>query len=231
MDIVLTMSEYLRQSFINGFGVAPEKVVNVGGAINQTSLPEIPPDKAYDSCELLFVGVEFERKGGKQLLKAFGEVIQKFPKAKLHIVGPGLVAIPTALQNNVELHGFLRKSDANDWAKLSELYRRCSVLVLPSLYEPFGIAPLEGMVHGLACVVTDGWALREMVRHGVNGELVERGNADDLAAKMISLLSRPDEIQRMGRTGRQIVIEKYTWAAVAKRIGRAAEFSAAVATY
>jgi glycosyltransferase involved in cell wall biosynthesis len=218
VDLVLTMSEYLRQSFITGFGVPADRVVRVGCGINQTSIPEIPPDKDYDTAEVLFVGVEFERKGGQQLLRAFAEVIQRIPRAKLHIVGPAAVPVLPALKDNVVLHGFLRKSDPNDAAKLNELYKRCCVLVLPSLYEPFGIAPLEAMTHGMACIVTDAWALRETVQPGVNGELVEKGNAGDLAAKLICLLSAPETIRRMGHAGREIAKEQYTWTAVARRI-------------
>jgi starch synthase len=218
VDLVLTMSEYLRQSFIHGFGIPAHRVVNVGGGINQMSIPEIPADKDYDSAEVLFVGVEFERKGGKQLLKAFSNLVQQFPRAKLHVVGPASVTIPPGLKRSVILHGFLRKSDPQEAAVLQELYKRCALVVLPSLYEPFGIALLEAMVHGLACVGTNGWALREIVRPGINGQLVERGNVDDLVDKMVGLLSSPEEIRRMGQAGRHIVVNEYTWSAVVKRV-------------
>jgi glycosyltransferase involved in cell wall biosynthesis len=222
-NLILTMSEYLRQSFIHGFSLPKHRVVNVGGGLNYLSVPPIPSDKNYDSAELLFVGVEFERKGGKQLLQAFADVVQQIPRAKLHIVGPASVSVPQSLKNSVILHGFLSRSNPAEARKMNELFDRCPILILPSLYEPFGIAPLEAMARGSACIVTDAWALREMVRPGVNGELVERGSADELAFKIVRLLSAPDDIRRFGQAGREIVLAHYTWPKVAQRIHAAAE--------
>ena len=56
---------------------------------------------------------------------------------------PRTLSIPLELAGGVRYHGFLSKSDPKDVEKLRELFRTCSLFVLPSLYEPFGIAPLE----------------------------------------------------------------------------------------
>jgi glycosyltransferase involved in cell wall biosynthesis len=222
-DLVLTMSEYLRQSFIHGFGVPEHRVFNVGAGLNYTSIPAMPVHKDYDSAEILFVGVEFERKGGRQLLQAFADVIRQIPRARLHIVGPTSVVIPQHLQNNVAFHGFLNRSNPAGARKMDGLFERCSILLLPSLYEPFGIAPLEAMARGMACIVTDAWALREMVRPNVNGELVQPGDVEELAFKIVRLLSAPDEIRRLGTAGREIVLARYTWPSVAQRIRAAVD--------
>src|SRR4029078_10081141 len=106
-------------------------------------------------------------------------------------VGPPQLKIPSNLQRGVVYHGFLRKQDPVDGLKLAQLFRDCSLFVMPSLFEPFGIAPLEAMVHQLPCVVTNGWALKEIVTPGETGELVEYGSAEDIAVKIIQLFSDP----------------------------------------
>ena len=155
------------------------------------------------------------RKGGLQLLEAFSIVRQTIPTAELHIVGPSTLE---NLPPGVIFHGHLSKADPAQSAKLEVLFRTSTLFVLPSLYEPFGIAPLEAMLYGLPAIVTNAWALRECVTPGVNGELVEKGDAQDLASKITLLLSDPDRLAVMGRQARETVLTRYTWSAVANRI-------------
>jgi glycosyltransferase involved in cell wall biosynthesis len=218
---IFTMSEFLRQSFIKDFDVPAEKVMSIGAGINLEEIPAELPDKKYDRRDLLFIGVDFDRKGGWHLLKAFREVRRKFSDATLHIVGPRQLSIPPELQPGVVYHGFLRKQDPVGGPKLAGLLRDCSLFVMPSLYEPFGIAPLEAMVHQLPCVVTNGWALKEMVVRGQTGEHVECGNAEDIAAKLIALLDAPQQLARMGAAARQRVLDYYTWDKVVERLRNA----------
>jgi glycosyltransferase involved in cell wall biosynthesis len=118
----------------------------------------------------------------------------------------------------VVFHGFLSKSSPADRERLADLFRRCCLFVMPSLYEPFGIAPLEAMAHQLPAVVTGRWALQEMVTPGQTGALVECGSAEDLEAKLASLLSDPAALERMGTAGRQMVLDRYTWDKVVQSV-------------
>src|SRR6266545_6942356 len=95
---IFCMSEYLRQSFLTDFDVPAERVVAIGGGINLEAIPEFIPDKRYDTREVLFIGIDFPRKGGWELLQAFRGVTGRFPEAKLHLVGPAELVIPPALQ-------------------------------------------------------------------------------------------------------------------------------------
>jgi alpha-maltose-1-phosphate synthase len=218
MTAVFTFSEYLRQSFIRDYRVPSERVFNVGGAINLAKIPNPTPTKDYALNRILFIGTEFKRKGGPQLLEAFATVRQTIPTAELHIVGPHtLDNIPPG----VIFHGHLSKSDPAQSAKLEVLFRTCTLFVLPSLYEPFGIAPLEAMLYQMPAIVTNAWALRECVAPGTNGDLAEKGNAEDLATKITQLLSNPDRLATMGQQAREIALTQYTWPTVANRISQA----------
>ena len=217
MTAVFTFSEYLRQSFIHDYHVPAERVFQVGGAVNFSEIPSAALNKDYTLNRLLFIGTEFKRKGGPQLLEAFAIVRQTIPSAELHIVGPHtLDNIPPG----VIFHGHLSKTDPAQSAKLEVLFHTCTLFVLPSLYEPFGIAPLEAMLYQMPAIVTNAWALRECVTPGINGELVEKGNAEDLAAKITQLLSDPDRLAVMGQQAREIGLNRYTWPAVANGISQ-----------
>jgi alpha-maltose-1-phosphate synthase len=221
MTAIFTFSEYLRQSFIRDYHVPAERVFQVGGAVNFAEIPSVTPNKDYTLNRLLFIGTEFNRKGGPQLLEAFAIVRQAVPNAELHIVGPHtLDNIPPG----VVFHGHLSKTDPAQSAKFEDLFRTCTLFVMPSLYDPFGIAPLEAMLYQIPAIVTNDWALREYVTPGVNGDLIEKGNTQDLAAKIIHLLSDPDRLAVMGRQAREIDLNRFTWSAVANRISQTLSF-------
>ena len=212
IETVFTMSEHLRRSFIDDYGVAGDRVVSVGGGINLPQFPGPPKQKNYESREILFIGSDFLRKGGRNLLSAFQVVVQRFPDAILHVVGPR--SIGQSVPHNVILHGYLPRSSA----QLASLFDRCSLFVLPSLWEPFGIAPLEAMAHGLPAVVTGDWALGETVIDGVTGRHVEAGSEESLAYELCTLLADPDLMATMGSVGREHVLDNYTWPIVVAKM-------------
>ncbi len=218
MTAVFTTSEYLRQSFIADYGVPAERVFNVGAGINLTNIPALNPHKDYTAPRILFIGIDFVRKGGPQLLQAFQIVHDAIPDAELHIVGPAKLKDPPS---GVVCHGFLSKADPGGMQELESLFRDCTLFVLPSLYEPFGIAPLEAMLYQLPCLVTDAWALRETVIPDFNGDLVAKGSVEGIAAKLLKLLSNPEALATMGHQGRERVLRDYTWSAVVDRMSAA----------
>lgn len=218
IDIIFTMSDYLRRSFIQDFGVPEHKVKTIGAGINLPAIPQPPATRDYDAKKLLFVGADFDRKGGQFLLRAFQKVRTAHPTALLRIVGPSQLHVPAELSAGVEPLGFLDKKTPEGLARLEQLFNESTLFVLPSLYEPFGIAPLEAMAYELPAVLTDSWAFPEMVTPGVNGALVKLGDADDLADQLIDLLEDPDRLQAMGRAGRERVLAKYTWESVVGKL-------------
>ncbi|WP_051978247.1 glycosyltransferase family 4 protein [Edaphobacter aggregans] len=219
MTAIFTFSEYLRHSFIRNYSIAPERVHNIGGGINLTDLPEPAHNKDYRGSRILFIGSEFTRKGGPQLLQAFRIVRQSIPSAELHIVGPAQNSSQLSdLPPGAFAHGHLTKNDPAQRLRLESLFRDATLFALPSLYEPFGIEPLEAMLYQLPAVVTNAWALREFVTPGVNGDLVEKGSVEDLATKLTQLLSSPDRLAAMGQRGRELVLSRYTWPSVVDRM-------------
>ncbi len=214
---VLTMSEYLRRSFIDDFGLAPERVHTVGAAPNLdvTQIPEPRTAARTGVPTVLFVGKQFERKGGATLLEAFRQVRARIPEARLVLIGP-----PTAPSSEpgVEWLGHLDKNNPAEKAKLLQSYLDADVFCLPSLFEPFGIVILEAMLFGLPCVGTAAWAIPEMIADGETGYTFPRGDATALADRLTELLTNRELGHRMGIAGRKRALEWFSWDAVASRM-------------
>ncbi len=206
--MTLTRSEYTRQSMINDYGVPPERVTVVGGGINFVDLPA--PMPLADAPRVLFIGKEFERKGGAQLVAAFRQVRARVPHAELWLV--------TA--KHIDEPGIRCIAPTHDRDTIAALYRQASVFAMPSRCETWGDVFLEAMAYGLPCVGTTNDAMPEIIQHGETGYVVDPDDVAALAGYLEQLLSDPWLRQRMGAQGRERVAHTFTWAHVAQRIDR-----------
>jgi glycosyltransferase involved in cell wall biosynthesis len=215
---VFAMSEYLRRSFISDFGVPAHAVQTVfaGANLDVDALP--PLTGTFDRPPtVLFVGKQWERKGGPLLLQAFRGVRRAIPDARLVIVGC-TPAIPADASDGVEIVGPVVKDSANGQATLSALYQRADVFCMPSQFEPFGVVFIEAMLHGLPCVGTDRCAIPEIIATGETGWLVPAADARQLGDTLIGALSQRGALGDIGRRCRERALRLFTWERVAERV-------------
>jgi glycosyltransferase involved in cell wall biosynthesis len=123
------------------------------------------------ACRFLFVATQFEIKGGAALVRAFTRVHHEMPAARLDVIAhvpPGYLDLVAGCRGiTVHEARFTREEIGQ------RFLRHADVLVHPTYVESFGMIVLEALAHGLAVVATDVYALREMVRDGLNGMLLE----------------------------------------------------------
>jgi starch synthase len=204
---ILTMSDWARGSVLDDYGIDPGRVSTVGAGTNlaPAELPVRGPSKPV----ALFVGLEFGRKGGKQLLAAWPAVAARVPGAELWIVGTR--GVPHE-EDGVRWFGRIGADE------LRSLYVQASVFVLPSLYDLFPHVLREALGNGLPCVTTDTGAILEIVRDGVDSLVVPPGDVVALTEALIELLANPGRARQMGLAGRSRVLEQASWEAVASRM-------------
>lgn len=208
---VFAFSEETRASLVEAYGVAPERVSVVGAGVNFERFPDAR-ERHDGPPTLLFVGNDFVRKGGPELLEAFALLRRRVPDARLRIVG---APYPMAAQDGVEQLGRI-----TDRALMSRLYAEADVFCLPAHFDPFPNVLLEAMAHGLPCVVTPTCGVPEMVVDGVTAVTVPDGPrlAHDLAGALERLIQDPETRARMGRHGRRRVQEQFLWSHVIDRM-------------
>ena len=177
---IFTVSDHTRNSIINDYNVDEDKVLTIYNGVNIKEMPEF--EKDYSNKTILFVGKEFERKGGYTLLKAFKEVKKEVKDAKLVIIG----SEPDVDIGGVTVKGYMNHDD------IFQAYKDSSVFAMPSTCEPFGIAFLEAMAYKTPCIGTTVDAMPEIISDGKSGFLVEPDDYKQLSDKLILLLE--DEI-------------------------------------
>lgn len=213
---VFVAGDYLVEHLVAAYSVQRERIKVVGAgqrysdARTLAELPEAdhaegqsPPTRAP---RILFVGRDFQRKGGDLLVAAFAQVRKRFPSSTLVLVGSPTV--PSG--EGIEVYGDVTP------AVLDDIYRSATLFCLPARFEPFGIALLEAMAHGLPCVVSDYGALPTVVENAAAGVVVPR-NPEAIASALLGLLDEPERAAELGARAFAYGREQ-TWERVTSRI-------------
>jgi glycosyltransferase involved in cell wall biosynthesis len=197
-----TMSSNISRSIVEQYACDPGKVICAyAGANIQRPRDASQSHPDYARKHILFVGVNWVRKGGPQLVQAFQKVLKAHPDAQLTIVG----CSPELDIPNCHVMGRLPPSEVGKY------YQRASVFCFPTLLEPFGIAVAEALAWKLPIVATHIGAMPELVLDGENGYLVPPGDSEQLADRLIELLAHPDRCRDYGQKSYALSEAKYNW--------------------
>ncbi|NJP11627.1 MAG: glycosyltransferase family 4 protein [Leptolyngbyaceae cyanobacterium RU_5_1] len=199
---VVAFSEIARRSVIEDYEIDPGKVnvVYPGVDFSQLPLPVPSTHSAVKPYTILFIGGDFDRKGGRDLLAVFLAAFAD--QAELHLVTRSAIHCD---HPNVHIH---RTIEAYTPAWLA-LYHQADVFVMPTYSEPFGWVFIEAMAAGLPIVATQLSAVPEMVTHGKTGFLIQPGDRAALADSLRTLITNPALGRELGRNGRKIAESKF----------------------
>lgn len=210
-DVVVALSDRVARSCVEDFGVPAHCVRTMYAAPNldMRIVPDSMPIPRDVPPTILFVGRQWQRKGGDLLLRAFVRVRHEIPEARLVVIGPR--ALP-ATTPGVEFMGLLDKSTPEGWARMARAYVEASVFCLPSRFEGFSIAVLEAMAFSRPCVTLSfPWMRSEMVDDGVTGFAIEGEDEDALVSRLVCLLRDPTLCDQMGKAAAEKVRTSFTW--------------------
>lgn len=158
----------------------------------------------------MFVGRDFQRKGGYFVYKAFCELAKKQPDVELHVAGPKRNPISNPVP------GYFYYGDSNH-DKLSELFNECDIFCMPSYFEAYGLVFIEALCYGLPCIGRNCYEMPYFIEDGVTGLLIDNDDIGNLADCMYRLL-HDEKIKYEVDNRRNDYLKKYTWESVADRI-------------
>jgi glycosyltransferase involved in cell wall biosynthesis len=204
----LVWSSHVARSLTELYSVDAARVARVFAGANLKEIPGTPAPALLDNKTILFVGVEWERKGGPQLVEAFRRLPDRHGDARLVIVGvsPDL-AVPRC-----EVVGRVAAE------KVAAYYRQSAIFCMPTRIEPFGIVFIEAMMHGLAVVAPRHGAMVDYIEDKVTGALHTPDDVEDIVRALTWLLDDPAERQAVAMRGFRAVREVYTWDAVGRKL-------------
>ena len=205
---IFTMSEWLAKYIVERLGVESGRVhcVRAGVDINTKGLK---PDRRGN--KILFVGKDFDAKGGYLVVEAFKILREKYKKdAELYIIGPS----SNPLKKNVpgiSYKGFL------SGGQIVTYYSICDVFCMPSYVDAFGKVFVEALCCGLPCIGRNALSMNEIIQNGENGYLIDRDDPEVLAERMYDLLQN-EKIKNYVEVHRLEWQKQYSWDNVASQI-------------
>ena len=205
-------SHWAARSLVDDYGADPARVHVVGAGRNHEV--ESPDARPWSPPRFLFVGREWERKGGPVLLEAFAAVQRALPEARLDVVG----GHPPLDRPGVTGHGPLGFDVPDQARRVAALFAAATCFVMPSEVEPLGIVHAEAAAAGVPSIGSTVGGARTIIGDE-GGRLTPPGDAAALEAAMLEL-GDPETARRMGEAARGRAAA-FTWDAVAGRMLRA----------
>jgi glycosyltransferase involved in cell wall biosynthesis len=200
---LVTWSEWTRHSVIEDYGVDGERVqvLAPGAAPEYFAIGQRRVDVgSNERVRLLFVGGDFQRKGGPLLLECMRDPYLA-ERCELHLV----TGADVAPQPNVLVHRGLQANSP----ELLQQFAAADVFILPTHADCLAVVLMEATAAGLPVITTDVGALSEAVKPNDSGLLIQPGNLAALSAAVTALVDDPTRRRSMGRVGHALARDKF----------------------
>ncbi|SFD68839.1 1,4-alpha-glucan branching enzyme [Bacillus sp. OV194] len=220
---VIVCSPYMKKEVAAVFRLPEEKIHILPNGVD----PElIQTEEVLDGFRfkehheiLVFsVGRVVKEKGFQTIIEAAHLVKQRMGNIKFMIAGKGPMLDEyrdrihrEGLEDYVTFTGFVSDDDRN------RILSECDIALFPSLYEPFGIVALEGMVAGKATVVSDTGGLRDIIRHEETGLKIYPGNPESLAWAVLTLAQDEHLRRTLAINGKREAETVFNWKEIAQQ--------------
>ena len=212
---VICCSRFMQREVIDGFELMPDQVHLIPNGVD---VDEWAPNGVQQRNMLVLAWgrVQYE-KGFQVLAQAIGRLRGRVPGIRCVIAGRGPY-LPE-LQSQVDIEGV---SDLVHLAgyvtdeELRLLLHEAGCVVIPSLYEPFGIVALESLAANAPTIVARTGGLAEIMEGTEASLMFEPGNAKELATRIERVLMNPHVSQNIQAQGAEILHARFSWDAIAR---------------
>lgn len=216
-DYLLCDSDSTREIILKHYGIGKKDCQTMPIGVDRNQFNDLGHGRIPNS--LFFLGRLEARKGIDFLIKAMPGVKDAINDVVLFIGGEGILKsyIQTFvathhLESNVVLLGHIADSDLIKW------YNKVDAVVIPSIFEGFGLTAIEAMACGAPVVATDVDALRDIIDDGIDGRLIQYGDVGALSRRITDLLSSTTKQRRFTKAGIQKVTRYFDWDTIAKKV-------------
>lgn len=221
---IITVSYFLKKELMKRYFVREDQIQVI---YNGVDIERFNPNLSGNCIRkyyrlgnrpvVLYFGRLAPYKGVQFLIEAASKVLKELPETKFLIGGAirydiaDLNRLIKKVKHSVVFTGYVAAQD------VPSLYAACDVFCYPSLWEGFGLTPVEAQACGKPVVAFNTCALPEVVKNGHTGLLAEPRNVEALAEALIFLLKEESQRVRMGLTARERVTKLFSWDKAAQK--------------
>jgi glycosyltransferase involved in cell wall biosynthesis len=187
---------------------ATPKVIPMGANIDNDQIEYVPKNIDKDQeINLLFLGVEWFRKGGDKVFDTFLLLSEKY-NVNLTVCG----CIPPVTHPKMKVIPFLNKNEASQMKRFTQLFQQTHLLFLPSKAECFGIVFCEASAFGVPSITTNTGGIPNAVVTGENGYCLDvNAVPSDYFVTISKLIENPTRYQELSKSSRELYLSTFNW--------------------
>lgn len=220
--LAIYTSDWAANTAVDIYGADPGKVrvvpfgANIQCDRTADDVRELTARKNFGVCRLLFVGVDWLRKGGDLAVRVAQHLVNCGVPTELHIVGCNP---PAGLPSFVKRHGFVSKKTVAGAALLNRLMSESHFLIVPSLAECYGVVFAEASSFGLPSVATNVGGIPAVVTDGRNGQTFPLGaNPEAYAAWIAPWLATREAYAKLAVTTFEEYETRLNWSVAGRTV-------------
>lgn len=216
-------SEWAKKTAIDNFSVSPEKLqvvpfgANLASEYDSNQINEIINSRSTETCNILFVGVDWYRKGADDAIKIAEELNARGLKTTLSLLGclpPNSLELPSYVKNL----GFVSKKTADGKGIVNEVFKQAHFLILPTRADCTPIVIAEANSFGVPCLATDTGGLPSMITNNKNGFLFAQGDINGYCDKIRMLFSEQQRYRILALSAYKEYKSRLNWQVSGDRI-------------
>lgn len=223
-DYIFLTSGWATKSAVNDYKIDKNKVFELpfgANLLEEISEKEIDFEKkahSLNELNLLFIGKNWERKGGKLVLELCKKLTRYNVKYQMNIIGCN-PNIPNELKKNVNVYGLLNKSVEKENKLFNEIIRDSHFFIMPSLAEAFGHVYCEANAYGIPALALNTGGVPSVILDGLNGYTFEIEDFIDKSSDYLSnIKSKKEEYIGLCETSRNRYIDHLNWNSSIKKL-------------
>ena len=208
----LSSSEWRENSVVNHYGINRKQcaVLEYGSCIDTEGIRRTPLNDGI--LHLLFMGVDWERKGGEIAVETTRLLNERGIKTVLTVMG--LKVEPDSCKNReyINFVGFLNKNTPAEYERMKQIFCTTDILLLPTKAECSAVVFCEAADYGTAVVTYDTGGVVSYVKNGLNGSRLPEGSPASAFADEIERIWKTDgELDRLSSGARKMAQERLNW--------------------
>lgn len=217
-DFIVYPTEWAAASAVGHYGADPAKVhvVPYGANLAAPERTAALAERAGGPLRLVFIGVNWSRKGGDIAVEALDALNARGINARLTVIG--CTPPEAALRPAIDVVPFLDKNNPEDRQKLTAQYLAADFLVLPTRQDCFGIVFCEAAAHGVPSIATATGGVPYVVRDGVGRTLPVEARGAAYADAIEGLLGAEGGMAALRRAARDAYEDRLNWETWSERV-------------
>jgi glycosyltransferase involved in cell wall biosynthesis len=222
--LAIYSSDWAAQSAINDYGADPSRVKvipfgsNIDSPFTHETVKDVIATRPSDCCKLLFLGVDWIRKGGHVAYEVARELNKSGLKTELTVVGCRPI-IDGAIPNFVKPLGFISKATQEGQDQISQLLMDSHFLILPTIADCTPIVFAEANSLGLPCLSTTVGGVPTIIRNGFNGQLFSpEGNISDYCDYITNLFANYKDYKNLALSAFHEYESRLNWSVAGREV-------------